>query len=141
MRTPIHLWIVGVMALLWNAGGAYDYIMTQTNNTDYLALLTEAQRAFLAGVPFWFEVAWAIGVWFSVAGAILLLLRSRFAGTAFAISLGGLIGSSAYSFFIAKPSTLDMMTAGQAGFTAMIYIVLILLWVYARAMTRRNVLT
>ena len=141
MKTPLHLWIVGVLALLWNAGGAYDYIMTQTNNAEYLAMLTEAQRAFLDGVPFWFEVVWAIGVWFSVAGAVLLLLRSRFAATAFSLSIAGLIGSSAYSFLIAEPSTLDLMSPAQAGFTAAIYIVLILLWIYARAMVRRNVLT
>lgn len=140
MKTPVHLWIVGVFALVWNAGGAYDYVMTQTQNADYLAMLTEAQQAFLDNGPAWFEAAWATGVWFSLLGAVLLLLRSRFAGGAFAISLIGLIVSSVYSFGIADPGSLDMMTAGQAGFTAAIYIVLILLWVYSRAMTRRGVL-
>lgn len=140
MKTPIHLWIVGILALVWNAGGAFDYVMTQTENPDYLAMLTEAQRAFLDQGPMWFEAAWAVGVWFSVLGSLLLLFRSRFAGSAFATSLGGLIISSIYSFAIADPGSLDMMTTGQAGFTAAIYIVLILLWVYSRAMTRRGVL-
>lgn len=141
MKTPIHLWIVGVLSLLWNSGGAYDYVMTQTNNAAYLEMLTEAQRAFLDQGPLWFEAAWAIGVWFSVAGSILLLLRSQWAGSAFALSLVGLIVSSIYSFFVAEPSTLEMMTVSQAAFSAAIYIVLILLWIYARAMTRKGVLT
>lgn len=141
MKTPIHLWIVGVLSLFWNSGGAYDYVMTQTNNADYLAMLTEAQRAFLDQGPLWFEAAWAVGVWFSVAGSILLLLRSHWAGSAFALSLIGLIVSSIYSFFVAEPSTLMMMTMSQAAFSAAIYIVLILLWIYARAMTRKGVLT
>lgn len=140
MKTPIHLWIVGIFALIWNAGGAYDYVMTQTENAAYLEMLTDAQKAFLDGGPMWFEAAWAVGVWFSLLGALLLLLRSRMAGSAFAVSFLGLIVSSVYSFVLADPGSLDMMTPGQAGFTAAIYIVLVLLWVYARAMTRRGVL-
>ncbi len=141
MKTPIHLWVVGILSLLWNSGGAYDYVMTQTNNAAYLEMLTEAQRAFLDQGPLWFEAAWAVGVWFSVAGSVLLLLRSQWAGSAFALSLVGLIVSSIYSFFVAEPSTLEMMTVSQAAFSVAIYIVLILLWIYARAMTRKGVLT
>lgn len=139
MKTPVHLWIVGIFALIWNAGGAYDYVMTQTENADYLAMLTDAQRAFLDQGPVWFEAAWAVGVWFAVIGALLLLLRSRLAGSAFAVSLAGLVVSSVYSFGVADRTGMEM-SAGQIGFTAAIYIVLILLWVYARAMTRRGVL-
>ena len=35
VRTPVHLWIVGIVALLWNAIGCYDYLMTRMRNTDY----------------------------------------------------------------------------------------------------------
>ena len=34
-RTPVHLWIVGILALLWNGIGCYDYLMTRMRNTDY----------------------------------------------------------------------------------------------------------
>ena len=27
-RAPAHLWIVGILSLLWNAFGCYDYLMT-----------------------------------------------------------------------------------------------------------------
>ena len=30
--TPSRLWAVGVVALLWNGYGGYDYVMTQTRN-------------------------------------------------------------------------------------------------------------
>lgn len=139
MKTPFHVWIVGIIALIWNAGGAYDYVMTQTENEAYLAMLSDAQKAFLDNGPIWFETAWAVGVWFSMLGALLLLLRSRLAGPAFGLSLVGLIVSSVYSFGIADRTGMDM-TPTQLGFTAAIYVVLVLLWVYARAMTRRGVL-
>ena len=45
-KTPWHLWVIGIVATLWNAGGAYDYTMTQTRNMDYLT--TGAENA---GVP------------------------------------------------------------------------------------------
>ena len=28
-RTPVHLWIIGVLALLWNMMGAFDYLATK----------------------------------------------------------------------------------------------------------------
>ena len=28
-KAPLHLWIVGVLAVLWNAIGAFDYSATQ----------------------------------------------------------------------------------------------------------------
>ncbi len=139
MKTPFHVWIVGIIALIWNAGGAYDYVMTQTENEAYLAMLSDAQKAFLDNGPIWFETAWAVGVWFSMLGALLLLLRSRLAGPAFGLSLVGLIVSSVYSFGIADRTGMDM-TPTQLGFTVAIYVVLVLLWIYARAMTRRGVL-
>ncbi|MEO9862970.1 MAG: hypothetical protein ABJO29_11705 [Yoonia sp.] len=139
MKTPFHVWIVGIIALIWNAGGAYDYVMTQTENEAYLAMLSDAQKGFLDNGPIWFEAAWAVGVWFSMLGALLLLLRSRLAGPAFGLSLVGLIVSSVYSFGIADRTGMDM-TPTQLGFTVAIYVVLVLLWIYARAMTRRGVL-
>lgn len=139
MKTPAHLWIIGVVSLLWNAGGAYDYVMTQTKNVAYLERLTEAQKAFLDAGPMWFEATWAVGIWFSVIGSLLLLLRSRVAGAAFSLSLFGLIASSVYSFGIADRTGLEM-SAAQLGFTVAIFVVLVVLWVYARAMTRRGVL-
>jgi hypothetical protein len=139
MKTPIHLWIIGGIALISNAGGAYDYVMTQFQDEAYLAMLTDAQRAFLDTGPIWFEAAWAVGVWFSVLGSVLLLLRSRFAGAVFGLSFLGLMVSSVYSFGIADRTGLTLSPA-QMGFTIAIFVVLAVLWIYARAMTRRGVL-
>ena len=34
--TPWHLWVVGVLSLLWNAYGGYDYWMSHTDPAAYL---------------------------------------------------------------------------------------------------------
>ena len=36
---PKHLWIVGILSLLWNAMSAFDYKMTQTKNESYMAVI------------------------------------------------------------------------------------------------------
>lgn len=97
-KTPLHLWIVGGLSLLWNAFGAVDYTMTQTRNADYLAAFTPAQLAYFEAFPAWVDAAWAFGVWGALAGSLLLLLRSRYAVTAFAVSLAGLALSTVYQF-------------------------------------------
>ncbi|MCX7301851.1 MAG: hypothetical protein NTX73_16010 [Rhodobacterales bacterium] len=140
MRTPWHLWVIGILSLLWNGVGAYDYFMTQTNNAAYLSMLTEAQRAMMDSRPVWFDAVWAIGVWGSVAGSLLLLLRSRAAVWAFAASFIGLILSSVWQFGIADPSALETTGSFALMFSGLIAVVILLLWVYARAMLRRGVL-
>ena len=140
MRTPWHIWVIGGLALLWNAGGAYDYLMTQLNNESYLGMLNAAQRAFLNARPVWFDAVWAIGVWFSIAGAVLILLRSRFAAPAFLISLAGLVASAVWSFGIARPSSVEINGMFAVWFSLLICASLIGFWAYAKAMTARGFL-
>jgi hypothetical protein len=140
MKTPMHLWIVGILSLLWNAGGAIDYLMTQLEVESYLAQLSAEQLAYIEAFPDWFQATWATGVWFSVLGSLLLLLRSRFAVPAFFVSLLGLLASSVYTYGIADPSGIEISGTGALIFSAAIFVVLILLWVYARAMRIRGVL-
>ncbi|WP_108816241.1 hypothetical protein [Loktanella sp. Alg231-35] len=140
-KTPIHLWIVGIVSLFWNAGGAMDYVMTRMNSADYLAAQPEARLMMLEQAPLWFGVTWAVGVWLSVVGSLLLLLRSRFASTAFGLSLLGLIGSSIYTYGIADGGNMTAAAGmGAVIFSIAIPVILIALWLYARAMTRKGVL-
>ena len=141
MKTPIHLWLVGIISLFWNAGGAFDYVMTRTNSATYLAAQPPVRLMMLEQAPVWFSITWPLGVWMSVIGSLLLLVRSRYASTAFGLSLLGLIGSSIYTYVIADGGSMVAL-AGTAAiiFTLAIPIILVGLWLYARAMTKRGVL-
>jgi hypothetical protein len=97
-KTPVHLWIVGVISLLWNFGGVYDYVMTEMGNADYLAMFTPEQRAYFENFPAWMVAFWALGVWGAFAGSILLLFRSRHAMMAFALSILGLAVNTVWQF-------------------------------------------
>ena len=59
-RTPAHLWIVGLLALLWNAYGCFEYLMMVTANADYMAKIPPEQLAYMDTLPSWLTAFWAL---------------------------------------------------------------------------------
>jgi len=139
-KTPVHLRVVGGVSLLWNAFGAFDYTMTKMANADYLAGFTPEQQAWFASFPVWANIGWALGVWGSVLGSILLLARSRHAVAAFAVSLVGLAISCVYQFGMHYADLTRMFGSFPAVFTLVIWAILIALFVYARRQVAAGVL-
>lgn len=138
-KAPLHFWIVAVLASVWNAFGAFDYVMTQTHNEAYLANFTDPQRIYFDSFPVWMEATWAFGVWGGMLGAVLLLARSRWAVTAFAVSLAGLAVSTVYQYVLSTPPA-DMMSGAMIGMNLVIWAIAIgLLW-YAMRMRKAGVL-
>lgn len=144
-KAPMHFWIAGIVSLLWNAFGGYDYTMTQLRDPGYLGMMSEQMgmsvaemNAFFNTFPVWASALWAIGVWGSVAGSILLLMRSRHAVTAFLISLVGAVLSFIYQF------TLDLPPAMDTGMNKVMPLVIVgaivLQWWYARRQVAAGVL-
>ena len=100
--TPRHVWVVGGIALLWNAFGAMDYVMTQTKNEAYMSSFTPEQLEFFYGFPAWVVAAWAIAVWGGVVGSVLLLVRKRFAVQAFLASLIGMVITTFHNYVLSS---------------------------------------
>ncbi|WP_422060647.1 hypothetical protein [Sphingopyxis sp.] len=139
-KTPWHLWVVGVVSLLWNAVGAFDYTMTKLQNADYLAAFTPEQQAWFASFPIWANIGWALGVWGSLLGSALLLARSRHAVTAFLISIVGLAISCIYQFGMHYADLTRMFGSFPLIFTGLIWAILIALFLYARRQAATGVL-
>lgn len=139
-RVPVHLWITGVISLLWNSFGGYDYVMTQTENAAYLDMFTPEQKAFFMSFPMWVEAFWALGVWGAVAGSVLLLMRSRHAVTAFSVSLLGLAVSTFWQFFLSGVDTAALFGPVPLVMNAVIWAICIALLLYARRQTANGVL-
>ena len=137
-RTPWHLWVVGIVALLWNGYGAYDYLMTQTNPAEHLAAFTPEQRAYFASAPAWMMAVWATGVWGGVLGALLLLLKRRWALPVFIISFAAFLVSVVYTYALSEGGRI--MGGQSYVMNAVITAICIVEIVYARAMIRRGVL-
>ena len=91
-KAPVHLWIVGILALLWNGFGCYDYLMTRMRNLDYFQSMApdvdpNAMLAWVDGFPIYAQVGWGLGVWMGLIGSVLLLMRHRWAVPALGLSL------------------------------------------------------
>lgn len=135
---PLHLWVVGVLSLAWNAFGAFDYTMTNMRNPAYLANFPPDMLPMIAAMPLWARLAWAVGVWAALAGSILLLLRWNWAFVAFALSLGGLAVSTIWQWLTELPTS--MQTPEMMGMNVAICVIATALAVYARRMAERGVL-
>lgn len=114
-KTPVHLWIAGVIATLWNGFGVTDYLMTRTRGAAWIDQMmpgVDSARfmAYIDAFPIWASVGWALGVWGALAGSLLLLARSRHAVAAFAVSLLGAISGIGYQ--LVNPINIPEMTQG-----------------------------
>jgi hypothetical protein len=140
VSTPRQLWFVGVLALLWNLVGAFDYLMSQTRNASYMAEFSPEQLEFFYGFPAWVVAAWAIAVWGGVLGSLLLLMRKALAAPVFLASLLAMTVTAFHNYGIANG--MEVIGGGfELAFTAVIFIVQVLLLLYARRMRERGVLT
>ena len=138
-RTPWHLWVVGVVSLLWDCVSATDFVMTQTRNVAYLKSLSQAQLDYIYGFPGWAVAAWGVAVWGGVFGSLLLLARKGLAVPFLLVSFICMVLTTIYNFVLSDGMKV-MGGAGAVIFSCLIFVVGFLVWYYARAMRRRGVL-
>lgn len=131
-RVPLGYWIAAGVSLVWNAFGATDYVMTRMRSDEWLAQAGNPAEilAWIESFPMWAQIGWGLGVWGSVLGSVLLLLRSRHAVTAFVVSLVGALISFGYQFSHDMPASLDV---GVGKYMPLVIIAAIVLqWWWAR---------
>lgn len=137
-RRPWHLWLVAIVSILWNAGGAFDYLATKLRLEFYMQNFSPEQLDYFYNYPAWMTVFWALGVWGALLGSLALLLGSRWAVTLFAVSLLGMVVSMGWMLLFSGASAL--MGTGERIFSLAIVVIGIALFVYARSMRRRGAL-
>jgi hypothetical protein len=143
-RTPVHLWIVGLLSLCWSGFGCFDYLMTRMRNTDYLASAMpnvdpNAMLAWIDRFPLYAQIGWGLGVWMGLLGSVLLLLRNRWAVWSYGLSLLGAVLGLGYQIALAPP----LAGADRPIDKAMPFVIILVaigLFLYARAMEKRAVL-
>ena len=144
-RTPVHVWIVGILATLWSCFGCYDYLMTRMRNTDYIASAMpgvdpNAALAWIDGMPIYAQIGWGMGVWLGLLGSVLLLLRNRWAVWSFGLSLLGAVLSLGYQIALAPPMPGAEESAMMKAMPYVIILICVALFLYARAMAAKGVL-
>lgn len=136
--TPRHLWIIGIVALLWNLMGAMDYVMTETKNEAYMSQFSPEQLEFFYSFPAWLVAFWALAVWGGVAGAVLLLMRKKLAVTVFLVSFLCMVVTTIHNYGFAGAA--DIVGGMGLFFSVVIFVIALGLFVYARQMAKKGVL-
>lgn len=142
--TPLHLWFVGLLSLLWNGFGAFDYVMTRTQRAAWIDQVMpgtdgKAFMAYIDNFPIWASLGWGLGVWGALAGSILLLMRNRLAVPVFGVSLAGAVLGIGYQLM--NPVDIPAMAEGANAIVPYVVLLIALgLFVYSRAMRMRGVL-
>jgi hypothetical protein len=140
IKTPWHLWLVGVVAVLFNAIGVFDFVMSMTQGEAYLtgAGMTPAQIEHYQQMPAWMTLDWAVGVFGALAGAMLILLRNKLAWPVLAVSLAAFLLMQVHTYILTDGG--KIMGQSMAITSAVIAGLLAFFIWYAWWMTRRGVL-
>ena len=137
---PWHLWLIGTIGGLWSLIGVLSFVLTQMNAEAVMSRFPPQQRQYFESFPLWAVAFWAIGVFGGVIGCLLLLLRNRLAFHVLLASVIGAIGSNLGGLFLLGGMEVMRETSGL-GFTVFPIIFGAFLAYYARAMSKRGVLT
>lgn len=135
-KTPWHLWVVGVVSLLWNSFGCFDFTMTATRNEAYLSSYPAEMLDYWFAMPMWAWALWAIGVFGGFLGSVLLLLRRKLAVPIFAASFL----AATVSMLVGTLDKNAPRMEGAGMMSAMIVIIAALFAAYAWWLSRRDVL-
>ena len=120
---PPSYWAVTTLGLLWNLFGGYLYMLSKMNPEAAMQGATPAMRDYVLTMPLWAHIGWSVGIWGSVLGSLLMVVRSRHAVTAFMASLVGALAS-----FVAQ----GMAGVLPIGLSVMIGAVIAFLWWFCR---------
>ena len=134
-RVPIHLWAVGLLLVLWNGWGVALAIGAQTRR---LPLMNPEHSPFFEAQPLWIAIVADLGALAGVAGAVSLLLQSRWAFRFFVTQIVIIGLTNTYEVAIGRSLLLTNPDLRVA--TAVLAVLLCAQAFYARAMMRRGIL-
>lgn len=132
---PWHIWLVGILSLLWYFSGAYTIMVAQHGT---LPGLSPEELAYYEAKPLYLELIADLALMAGIVGSVGLLLRKVWAVPAFlALLVLVLVGNA-----LELADGTSRALANQAAMIVTIAIAAIALfnWSYARTMARRGVL-
>ena len=140
VKTPWHLWLIGLIAVLFNAIGVFDFVMSMAQGAAYQASagMTPDQIAHYQQMPGWMTLVWAVGVFGAFLASVLLLLRRKLALPVFVLSLAAFIVSLIYTYVLTDGGA--VMGPQMAITSAVIAVLLVFFSWYSRFMAARGML-
>ena len=137
---PWHLWLIGIIGGLWSSMGVISFMLTQMKVEAVMSRFPPQQREYFESFPLWAIAFWAIGVFGGVIGCLLLLLRKRHAFHVLLASAIGAIVCNLGGLFLLGGMEV-MRETGALGLTVFPVVFAAFLAYYARAMSKKGVLS
>ncbi|MCK5776912.1 MAG: hypothetical protein KAH25_12075 [Bacteroidales bacterium] len=122
LKIPIWFWIVAIFFLLWNLMGVYSFFVHIFISADDLAKLPPQERELYGDYPLWTSIVFALAVFGGLLGSIGLVMKRRWAKTAFIISLLAIIPQMIHNVFFTK--SMEVYGPGQAATMPIMVVVL-----------------
>ena len=134
-RAPLHLWVVGIMLVLWNCWGVFAAVAAQARLIPHMP---EEFSNYFESQPLWFMLVADLSPLSGVAGAVALLLQSRWATRLFVAQIVIVVLTNSYEVVI---GTSLLLEGGPVwGSTAFLLMMLAAQAFYAHRLQRRGVL-
>ena len=134
-KAPWHLWVVGVLSLLWNASGAWVIMSAQSGAPMDM---DAHEIAYYAAQEPWLVAVTDIALIGATFAAIVMLLRSRRAVHLYGLSIAAIVVASAYE--IARGTALLLDDRGWLILDCVTWGLAIVQLLYVLAMYQRGVL-
>lgn len=111
-------WIIGVLMLIWNLLGVHGYIQQAYNTEAFRAQYSIEQLDIIDRLPVWVTAAFAIAVFSSALGCLLMLAKRKVSNLLFKIGLVAVVFQTSFNLF---------MNEGKQFYGAMEYSMLIMI--------------
>lgn len=100
-KPTIWFWVIGIIAVLWNAMGVNQYLQQAYNTDAFKAMYPDEKVLEMAlNTPSWVMGAFAIAVFGGALGSVFLLLRKKIAKPIFLVSLIAIVIQMFYNVFM-----------------------------------------
>lgn len=129
-KPPVWFWIVSILAVLWNIGGVYQYLMQAYKVESFRANFSAEQLEMMDNTPAWVTAAFAIAVFSALLASLGLLLRKKWAKPLFLLSLVAVIVQMVYTYFLSGAEI--SMDPASTGLTISIIAIALLLYWFAK---------
>jgi hypothetical protein len=101
-KPGMAFWIIGILALAWNAMGVNAYIQQAYKTDGFKEMFADSPELLKLALeaPTWYTAVFAIAVFGSTLACILLLLRKKLAVTLFFLGLVAVLIQTANALFV-----------------------------------------
>lgn len=133
---PVSFRIVAVLGLLWNLYGVAMFWLNLTITPEAISALPEAEREITRAMPRWIMLPFGVATLGGVAGMLAMLLRRRVAAPLLLVSLLALV----VQFVAVYLTTPVWALTGASGavLPLVLWVVALILWLYARRASARG---